>query len=109
VALGKGDFLGREALARAKPEGPRQRLCCFTLEAEAPVYGGEAILRDGKVRGGTSSVGFGHTVCKPVVLGYLPAEVAGFADYEIEAFCERVPAVRHDRALYDPDRKRILA
>jgi 4-methylaminobutanoate oxidase (formaldehyde-forming) len=109
VALGKGDFLGREALARAKPEGPRQRLCCFTLEAEAPVYGGEAILRDGKVLGVTSSGGFGHTVGKPIVLGYLPAEVAGFADYEIEAFCERVPAVRHDRALYDPDRKRILA
>jgi 4-methylaminobutanoate oxidase (formaldehyde-forming) len=109
VALGKGDFLGREALARAKPEGPRQRLCCFTLEAEAPVYGGEAILRDGKVLGVTSSGGFGHTVGKPIVLGDLPAEVAGFADYEIEAFCERVPAVRHDRALYDPDRKRILA
>jgi 4-methylaminobutanoate oxidase (formaldehyde-forming) len=109
VALGKGDFLGREALMRAKQDGPRQELCCFTLEAEAPVYGGEAILRNGEVLGMTSSGGFGHTVGKPIVLGYLPREAAGFGDYEIEAFCERVPAVRHERALYDPERKRILA
>ena len=37
------------------------------------------------------------------------AEAAGFSDYEIEAFCKRLPAVRHDRALYDPDRERILS
>ena len=34
---------------------------------------------------------------------------AGHADYEIEAFGEAIPATRHDRALYDPARERILA
>ena len=109
VALGKGDFQGRAALARAKQLGPRRKLCCFTLESETPVHGGEGILCNGDVLGVTSSGGFGHTVGKPIVLGYLPVEAAGFNDYEIESFCERIPAIRHDRALYDPERRRILA
>ena len=109
VALGKGDFLGRAALARAKDEGPRRRLCVFTLERPVPVFGGEAILRGGEVLGVTTSGNFGHTVGKPIVFGYVPTEKATAVDYQIEAFGDPVPAVRHDRALYDPERKRVLA
>jgi 4-methylaminobutanoate oxidase (formaldehyde-forming) len=109
VALGKAAFLGDEALARIKEEGPRQKLCGFTLERDVPVFGGEAILRGGKVLGVTSSGSYGYTIGKNIVFGYLPAEEAGQADYEIEAFCEAVPATRHDGALYDPARTRILA
>ena len=43
VALKKGDFIGREALAMAKSEAPRRRLCCFLLDEPAALYGGEAI------------------------------------------------------------------
>ena len=113
VALDKGDFLGAEALARVKQSGPRHRLCVFTLEApaEAPaaVSGGEAILRSGKVLGVTTSGNYGHTIGRSIVFGYLPSEEAGHDDYEIEAFCEAVPARRHARSLYDPERRRILA
>jgi 4-methylaminobutanoate oxidase (formaldehyde-forming) len=108
VALGKGEFLGAEALARAKSAGPRQRLCVFTLEASAAVSGGEAILRNGRVLGVTSSGNYGHSVGKSIVFGYVPAEEADHDDYEIEVFCEAVPAHRHARALYDPARRRIL-
>jgi 4-methylaminobutanoate oxidase (formaldehyde-forming) len=109
VKLGKGDFLGREALARIKAEGVRQKLSGFTLETPAPVHGGEAILRGGVVLGVTTSGNYGHTVGKSIVFGYLPIAAAGHDDYEIEAFCERVPARRHERPLYDPERARILA
>ncbi len=108
VKLDKGDFLGAEALARLEEDGPAQRLCCFTLEQPASVFGGEAILRAGEVLGVTSSGNFGHTVGKSIVFGYVPAAAAGHEDYQIEAFCERVPARRHDRPLYDPERTRIL-
>ncbi len=74
-----------------------------------PVHGGEAILRAGEVLGVTTSGNYGHSVGKSIVFGYLPIEAAGHDDYEIEAFCERLPARRHDRPLYDPDRVRILA
>ncbi len=108
VALDKGEFIGRDALRRAKEAGPKRKLCIFILEKAVSVYGGEAISRNGKVLGVTSSGGYGHTVGKSIVYGYVPADEAGHADYEIEAFCERVPAKRSPKAPYDPDRKRIL-
>jgi len=113
VKLGKGDFLGREALARIKADGVRQKLCGFTLDRPVQVHGGEAILRAGEVLGVTTSGNYGHTIGKSIVFGYLPIEAAGpndyGDDYEIEVFCERVPARRHERPLYDPQRARILA
>jgi 4-methylaminobutanoate oxidase (formaldehyde-forming) len=108
VALGKGDFIGREALAKAKAEGPRRKLCCFLLDGDAPVYGGEAIWRGDTLLGVTSSGGYGHTVGKSIVYGYVPAEHAGHERYEIETFGRRVPAVRSARAPYDPERRKIL-
>ena len=57
----------------------------------------------------STSGAFGHTVGKPIVLGYLPIEETGHQSYEIEAFCETVPARRHERPLVDPDRARILS
>ncbi len=109
VKLGKGAFLGREALARIEADGVRQKLCGFTLDQPAQVHGGEAILHAGAVLGVTTSGNYSHTVGRSIVFGYLPIEAAGHDDYEIEVFCERVPVQRHDRPLYDPERARILA
>ena len=109
VALDKGDFIGRAALAKAKEAGPRQKLCRFTLEADAPVRSGACILRGGKVLGVTSSGGHGHTIGKPIAYGYIPAEEAGHDDYEIEVHGEAFPAKRLARAAWDPERKRLLS
>jgi len=108
VALKKGDFIGREALAKAKSEGPRRRLCCFLLDEPAAVYGGEAIWLGPTLLGVTTSGGYGHTIGKSIVYGYVPAEHAGHETYEIETFGRRVPAVRSPRAPYDPERRKIL-
>jgi sarcosine dehydrogenase len=109
VALSKGEFIGREALARIKAEGPKRRLCCFLLDKPAPVYGGEAIRRAGHVLGVTSSGGFGHTIGKSIVFGYVAAADSGHTDYEIETFGKVVPATRSPAVPYDSERKRILA
>ncbi len=109
VKLDKGDFLGRAALEKARREGTKRTLCTFTLERQASVHGGEAILREGRALGVTTSGNYGYTVGKSIVLGYVPAEDAGHDAYEIEVFGEAIPAARHDRALYDPGRGRILA
>ena len=101
-------FIGREALVKAKAEGWRRRLCCFLLDEPAAVYGGEAIWHGGTLLGVTSSGGYGHTVQKSIVYGYVPAEHAGHAAYEIETFGRRVPAVRSAKAPYDPERRKIL-
>ncbi|MET1026386.1 MAG: aminomethyltransferase family protein, partial [Dongiaceae bacterium] len=109
VNFKKGDFIGRDALLKQKETGIRQRLCTFTLQQPLPVYGGEAILKNGKVVSVTSSGNFGYTVGKSIAYGYLPIDLAGESDFEIEAFGEVSAATRHDRALYDPKNEKLKA
>jgi sarcosine dehydrogenase len=109
VALAKGPFIGREALQRIKQEGPRRKLATFTLEQPLSVFGGEAILHEGRVVSVTSSANFGHTVGKPIVYGYLPVELAEAREFTIEAFGEQAPAIRRDGPLYDPTNARLKA
>lgn len=108
VDLNKGDFIGRDALQQAKQAGVRRKLCCFSLEQPLRLLGGETILRDGKVLGIVTSGGYGYTVGRTVAYGYLPVEEMVHTDFEVEAYCERYPATRHDKILYDPERKRVL-
>jgi len=112
VSLHKGDFLGRAALAKIKEKGPQWQLCTFTLEAAEPVMlrGSEPIVHNGKVIGVASSCGYGYTVAKTIAYGYVPVAEANHNDgYEIEAYGEIFPAKREpNRALYDPERKKIL-
>ncbi len=107
VALSKAAFLGRDALLRVKEQGVGRKLATFTVEAPASVFGGEAILLDGKVLGRTTSGNFGHTLGKPIVYGYVPVEALAREDFEIEAFCELLPAKRHNGPLYDPKNERL--
>jgi sarcosine dehydrogenase len=108
VALkAKDKFIGREALAKVKAEGIKKKLCTFTLDKLAFVYGKEAILKDGKVVGVTTSGNFGHTVGKPILFGYLPVDLAQEQDFEIEVFGEAIKATRHDGALYDKNMEKL--
>ena len=109
VALKKGDFIGRAALAKIKADGVSRKLCTFTIERPLTVFGGEAILHRGNVVSVTSSANFGHTIGKPVVYGYLPIEIAGDQGFSVEAFGEEAPAIRHDGPLYDPQNLRLKA
>ena len=105
----KSDFIGRAALEKAKAAGPRRRLVTLLVDSDVQLYGGEAIRRDGKVLGVTSSAGWGHTIGKAIALGYVPADEAGHDDYEVEAFTRRHAARRIDGAAVDPGRKKILS
>jgi len=110
VSLKKtSDFIGRAALEKAKAVGPRRRLITLLVDADVQLYGGEAIRRNGKVLGVTSSAGWGHTIGKAIALGYVPADEAGHDDYEVEAFTRRHAARRIAGAAVDPQRAKILA
>ncbi len=111
INLRKGPFIGREALAKIREEGPQWRLCLFTLNRDEPVilYGGETISYQGRVLGVVSSGGYGHTVRKTIALGYLPASEAGHSrGYAIESFGEIFAAELRNEVPYDPGRRRIL-
>lgn len=109
------DFLGREAVEKAKAEGPRKKLVSFTVAApEAMLWGGELILRDGEVAGQVTSAAWGETTGACVGLAYLraggsPIDAAWVkaGSYEINVNGTLFPIEVSLKALYDPTNTRI--
>ncbi len=108
VKLDKPDFIGKDALVKAKADGPKQRLATFTMEGFVPLFGGETILHEGKPVGVLSSGGYGHTLGCSIGMGYIQAGLWTAAGFEVDAFGDRYPAKKSPDVLLDPKRERIL-
>jgi glycine cleavage system T protein len=80
VRLGKGEFIGREAAAAIKEEGPTRRerkLCCMVTEDPALLLvGKEAVLDGDRAVGYVTSAGYGASVGESILFGYLPVDHA---------------------------------
>jgi glycine cleavage system aminomethyltransferase T len=114
VRLGKGDFLGREALraARERVRLPvaRRRLGTLLVGEDAayrPVYGGEAVRLDGRVIGRLRSVAFGPTVERTIGYAYVPADLVAGAALTVDVFDHTVPAELAADVLVDPAGARL--
>ena len=104
VKMGKGPFIGRDALLRIKAEGPARKLCCLVLgDGASVVLGKEPILDGDRVLGFVTSANYGYTVGCGIAYGYLPLTHAspGRA-VEIEYFGDRRLTAVSDEPLYDP-------
>ena len=74
VKLDKGDFVGKDALARVKAEGPVRKLVGFEMTGRGIARHGYPLLDKSSAKVGVcTSGGPGPTVGKSVGLGYLPA------------------------------------
>lgn len=104
----KGNFQGRAALAQMREDGVTRRLSCLLLDDPLPVFGGEAIMVNGRPVARTTSGNFGYTLGKSLVLGYLPVDLDNETQFEVEAFGQRSVARRIKGAAYDPKRAKIL-
>jgi dimethylglycine oxidase len=111
VKMDKGPFQGRDALERIVERGPTERLACITLdEPTAVVLGKEPIRSDRRVVGYATSAGYGYSVGRCIVYGYLPAELAvPGTPVEVEYFDERLPATVAEDPLWDPKGERLRA
>ena len=103
----KGDFRGRAALQAQKDNGTKRQLCTFVTDRKLPLYGGETIIKDGRVVSFASSAGFGHTVGKTIILGYLDAEELGATEFDVEVFGDSFPITRVNGPLHDPESQRL--
>jgi 4-methylaminobutanoate oxidase (formaldehyde-forming) len=109
VRLGKGDFIGRDALQRQKAEGVQRKLCCLTLDDPAAVaFGNEPVRSGEQVVGWVTSGGYGYSVEKSIAYAYLPTAVvkAGGA-LDVEILGERIGATVVREPLWDPRNERI--
>ena len=107
-------FLGREALERQKSGPLKKILCTFTVDdPDIVLIGRETIYRDHERVGWLTSGGFGHSIGKPIGLGYV-RHAAGVdrdyllaGNYSLEVATERVPCTLHLGPLYDPAMARV--
>lgn len=77
VKLDKGDFIGREAIARVKEQGPAKRLVGFEMTGRGIGRHGYPILdSEGQRIGVVTSGGPGPAVGKNIGLGYVPREMS---------------------------------
>ena len=67
------------------------------------------LLKEGEVVGQTASCGCGHTICRTIAFGWLPAAIAKETDFEIEAYGKTYRAAQAPRTLYDPENLRLLS
>ncbi len=113
---GKTPFLGRDALEVQNAGVLRKMLCSFTVDVPGVVLlGRETIYRDGMRVGWLSSGGFGHTVGKPIGMGYVRNAEGVDRDYllsgtyALEVATERIACNLHLAPLHDPGMARVKA
>lgn len=110
VRLNKGDFMGREALVKAKAEGLKQKLCVLTSsDPQAVAMGSEPVLTlDGKKIGFVTSVDYGYSVGKLIMLAMLPIEYAvKGTEVRVRYFDGELTAVVAPDPLFDPQMERL--
>ncbi|KAI4587746.1 hypothetical protein MJG53_005533 [Ovis ammon polii x Ovis aries] len=108
-------FLGREALEKQRAEGLRRRLVGFTLDEKVPMFGLEAIWRNGQVVGHVRRADFGFTIDKTLAYGYIRDPSGGpvsldfvkSGDYTLERMGVTYAAHAHLKSPFDPDNKRV--
>jgi 4-methylaminobutanoate oxidase (formaldehyde-forming) len=109
VALDKGEFNGREALAEAAARGRTRALRTLLVGGAdyVPLYGGEAVRVDGRTLGRARSCAYGFTVKRNIAYAYLPADLAEGAAVAVEVLGEPVAAEVGADVLYDPEHLRV--
>lgn len=110
VKLDAGEFIGRPALLRKKDAGVGQRLCTLVVGSEAylPLYGGEAVIFEGRVISRLRSAGYGYTVKKNIGFAYLPLNMDHQAvRLDVDIFGETVGARVLADVLHDPAGKAL--
>lgn len=109
VKLQKGDFTGRAALERVKAQGVMRKLCCLVVDDPRAVgFGGEPLLDGERVLGHVTSAGYGYTVRRSIVYGYVPvAYAAPGTRIEVQMFGVRYGATVMKEPLYDPKNEKV--
>ena len=101
VRADKDSFLGREAIARARSEGPRRKLLGLLLEQDRIPRHGFAVEREGRAAGTVTSGSMGISLGRPVAMAYLEGDAAvPGAKVDVMVRGQATPAVVSSRPMY---------
>jgi dimethylglycine dehydrogenase len=110
VRMGKGDFVGRDALARQLEAGIPQRFVTLEIHGvtDADPLGNEPLFDGGKLIGRATAGAYGHFLRKSLALAYIdPKHSAIGAECEIEILGDRRKATVLRESPHDPDNARL--
>jgi glycine cleavage system T protein len=114
VKMGKGAFIGRDALLQQKESGVDRKLVMFTLEDPEPLlYHDEPIFRNGDLVSEITHGAYAHLLGCSMGMGYIGTPEGAEdewileGEYSIDVAGGRVPAQPHLKAPYDPDGGRV--
>ena len=102
VSLGKGDFIGRDAIAAIKERGPARKLVGLTVNEGVPRHG-YPVLHEGIEVGTVASGTFSPTLRHGIATAYVPVELAAVGTSlavsvrrkDVAATVVRPPFVKH--------------
>jgi heterotetrameric sarcosine oxidase gamma subunit len=108
VKLNKGDFIGRDALRKAKDERTR-KLVCLTIDDDTVILMGKEPISDGDtILGYVTSANYGYSVGKSIAYGYVPLAYAEpGTKVQIYFFGALHSATVTPEPLFDPKMKRL--
>ena len=93
VKLAKGDFVGRDVLAKQKADGVKKKLVAFTMQDRVFPRHGYPVFSNGEASGVVCSGTMSPTLGIPIGTAYLPTAAAKEGtQFEVEIRGKRVPA-----------------
>ena len=109
VAVGKGDFIGRDAFLRAAEKAPAERLVLLAVDTvDADARGWEPVWSGDRRVGYVTSGAYGHTVGLSLAMAYVEADALDTAlPLEVSVVGDRFPARVPSESPYDPTGSRL--
>lgn len=109
VRWDKGDFIGRDALLKAKEKGISKQLVGFEMEDASKIAKpGSLILVDGKEVGKVTSGNYSFGLNKSIGMGYVVSEYAKIGtEIEIDLGDCKAKGRQVVKPFYDPEGKRL--
>ena len=110
VKLDKGDFIGRQAVQKARESPGAARLACIVLDDPRSVaLGSEPVRIAGAIVGRVTSGGYGCSVGRSIAYAFVPAGSHAGTAVEVEIFGTWVRGEVTRDPLYDPAGQRVRA
>ncbi|KAM9322418.1 sarcosine dehydrogenase, mitochondrial-like isoform 1-T2 [Pholidichthys leucotaenia] len=108
-------FQGRNVLERQKQEGLKRKIVCFTIDEKVPMFGLEAIFRNGIPVGLLRRADYGFYIDKTIGYGYIQNPDGGAVstdfiksgEFTLEKMGVAYNAKAHLKTLFDPENKRV--
>jgi dimethylglycine dehydrogenase len=111
VKLDKGDFIGRDALAKRHAAGPVRKLVSIQLDTDKlPAQPGASVMVDGRVVGTVTSGDWGHRVGKNLAYAFVePAFATTGTQFTVDCIGHDIAAQVIASGPYDPENSLVRA